>query len=219
MLGIHKWSWVLLAASAIILVVAYWERLVTAADGHEGLAAWVQAAGTIAALAVAVWLSNSQSNRTRDDAQKARFDRTRTLSFRLLPIVQDIASGIERVKKSAEIFDYGKTVIKFPSIIPGERTPPADASDAIRQMTVDVTWRDNIYDHFDALPAEWAQKAADLFYLTYTYDRTITNLLNHAARNGLDKIADINKYVDPSLNEIYGLTTELETQLNLMRVA
>lgn len=86
---------------ALLIFDGYWDGAIIGwADAHEGLAAWVQAFGAIAAISWGIWLWR----RDRADHARDRTSRAAVLAYRLYPFFIDIEKAFEIQMKAVEIF-------------------------------------------------------------------------------------------------------------------
>jgi hypothetical protein len=65
-------------------------------EHHPGLAAWFQAVGAIVAVGVAIWVPAYQHKVARDDAEKDRRLKARSLALRMLPTLLDLDSHVKQ---------------------------------------------------------------------------------------------------------------------------
>jgi hypothetical protein len=135
-----------------------------------------QAFGSVVAVGAAAYIGVWQGSEQRKLRMEEGRDKARALAARLLPLVTDIRDNAERVSNMSNLYDYGRSLLEWGN--------PKDPRDAIRQMTIDVAWRDNIYDGLEHLPPGLSNEVASLLYETATYDREITKLLTEAGERG-----------------------------------
>lgn len=70
--GVRFWAWGLFAVSLALWLTVNFNWIISEADHHEGLAAWVQSFGAIGGIAVAVFLARmDRRDRKRSDVRKA----------------------------------------------------------------------------------------------------------------------------------------------------
>ena len=85
----------------------WFHNLVEAADRHEGLAAWVQAIGTILAIIAAWGISTLSSRSERDRENRGFHRRARAIAISIYPNLVSVKAHVKNVRHYAENSDFG----------------------------------------------------------------------------------------------------------------
>jgi len=180
----------------IASIVLFWPKLLAFSDAHDGLAAWVQAVGSVLAILWAVML-------WRGDVARAKCEldaRARIVAFRIAPALFDIEKSLDIAFKALELI--GTKV---------GAEPTDDIIFSIRKTVVFPPLFDaSIYDEFHCLPPDLAFRLTYLLYTVGRYNRQIDTLLELAAKNPDQILPKMVANQKPVLEKI---KTDVETLL------
>jgi len=156
---------------------------------HPGLAGYLQAGGTVLAIGfgagMVVWQQSRVRTLARAAAEKSEQEKSakrNALAYRLDLLVDDIRSHYDLVNRSHELFEGGLSLIN---------EGPSRLDDAIKAMTINVSWSDNIFDEMWVMPREVQESVITLLYLVANYNRETEQTLHHGSKHGVRMILDL----------------------------
>jgi len=127
-------------AGAAVLIGLIWllalPSVVGFADGHNGVAAWVQAVGSVLAIVAAIWIDRGSARRAREATDALRN--------------ADVAAHAERVGEWQRALDAGLAALEEASNRPGRIAihslhPDNVDKDALRRITENASSMMDIY--------------------------------------------------------------------------
>lgn len=142
-------------------------------------AAWVQAIGSIGAIAAATWIASRQSREAaerekREEQRRGESDKKAAylLAMRLASILIDVEVHLVPAMKAVSKLELMEGPLA------------EDKGAVIDGLSLRTSWDEAIFDRFDLLPTKAAQVIAHLLYAVSRYDREMALLLNFIADHG-----------------------------------
>ena len=156
---------------------------------HPGFAGYLQAAGSVAAIAAGAIMIVWQQSKVRALAQGSSNNlalekraKQIALAYRLDLLVDDIIEHYALVISSHSIFNGGLFLI-------GQG--PSRLDDAIKVMTINVQWDDGIFNDMSVMPQPIQESVTTLLYMVSNYNRETEAVLRHGCKHGVHTVEDV----------------------------
>jgi len=180
---------------ALSPAIFFWTPLLNWIDANEHLAAWVQAIGSIfaIALALALW----RGDRTRENNEKK--SRARALTYRLAPALADIEIAMSGAFLVLEHMRKHIGIVKLDIVILAAR----------KGLFFPPILEPTIYGEFHSLRPELAWRLSHLFYTVEHHNRRLNTLLE-LLENAPEMLAELISKEQISLDTIGADLTALK---------